>query len=194
MKPAVFVDRDGTLIIDRGYLSRLDDMELLPGAIEALRLVREAGFAVVVVTNQAGVARGRFEESFVPEAHRHLQSLLESGGASVDAFYYCPHHPEGVVDAYRRVCECRKPAPGMVVRAARELDLDVARSFVVGDTWLDVGLATRAGARGILVRTGYGASVEAAPPKGVSAAAVVDTVLDAAHFVIGESRPAATER
>jgi D-glycero-D-manno-heptose 1,7-bisphosphate phosphatase len=194
MKPAVFVDRDGTLIIDRGYLDRIDHMELLPGAVEALRLVREAGFAVVVVTNQAGVARGRFDEAFVPEAHRHLQALLSAGGASVDAYYYCPHHPEGIVEEYRRVCECRKPAPGMVQRAAREMSLDVNRSFVIGDTWLDVGLAARSGARGILVRTGYGASVEQAPPEGLSADAVVDTVLDAARYVVDQARRTAADR
>lgn len=184
MRPAVFVDRDGTLIEERGYLDRLDLVALIPGAAEAIRLLRQSGFAVVVVTNQAGVARGRFGEPFVEETHRFLQAELSALGAPLDGFYYCPHHPEGVVPGYRQACRCRKPEPGLVERAARDLDLDVPRSFVVGDKWLDVELAARAGARGILVRTGYGAVAERTPPPGVPVEAVVDTVLDAARHIV----------
>lgn len=184
MKPAVFLDRDGTLIEERGYLDRLDLIQPFPWASAALRRLREAGYALVLVTNQAGVARGYFDEAFVQEAHRHLAALLEADGVVLDGYYYCPHHPEGVVEAYRRLCRCRKPAPGMVEEAARDLDLDVARSFVIGDKWLDVELAKNAGARGILVRTGYGADIEAEPPRGLQPFAIVDTLADAADVIV----------
>jgi D-glycero-D-manno-heptose 1,7-bisphosphate phosphatase len=139
---------------------------------------------VVVVTNQAGVARGYFSEAFVNEAHRHLDTLLAPEGAAPDAYYYCPHHPDGVVEGYRAVCRCRKPAPGMVEQAVRDWDIDVARSFVVGDKWLDVGLANQAGARGILVRTGYGEATADAPPPGVRAERVVPTLREAVDYIV----------
>jgi D-glycero-D-manno-heptose 1,7-bisphosphate phosphatase len=182
MRPAVFLDRDGTLIVERNYLNRLDLVELFPWSVDALRLLREAGFALVVVTNQAGVARGYFEEDFVLATHAHLDSLLAAGGAAVDGYYYCPHHPEGVVERYRVACRCRKPAPGMIEAAARELDLDPSRSFVVGDRWLDVALAENAGATGLLVRTGYGTETEG-DLQGHQPAAIVETLIDAAHWI-----------
>ena len=183
VKPAVFLDRDGTLIEERGYLDRLDDIALFAETPAALTLLRDAGYALVLVTNQAGVARGFFDEAFVQAAHRRLADLLAAEGLTLDGYYYCPHHPEGVVAGYARVCQCRKPAPGMVEQAVRDLDIDVERSFVVGDKWLDVELATNAGARGILVRTGYGAGAEESwgPNQPL---AIVDTVLDAAREIL----------
>ena len=157
MRPAVFLDRDGTLIEERNYLDRLDLIAPLPGVVPALTRLRDAGFALVLVTNQAGVARGYFDERFVRAAHEPLAALFARDGLVLDGYYYCPPHPQAAVPAYRRVCRCRKPAPGSVEEPARDLDLDVARSFVIGDKWLDVELAKNAGARGILVRTGYGA-------------------------------------
>jgi D-glycero-D-manno-heptose 1,7-bisphosphate phosphatase len=188
MRPAVFLDRDGTLIEERNYLDRLDLIAPFPGAAAALTRLRDAGFALVVVTNQAGVARGYFDEDFVRRAHEHLAALLARAGIVLDGYYYCPHHPEGTVDRYRRVCRCRKPAPGMVEDATRDLDLDVARSFVIGDKWLDVELAQNAGARGVLVRTGYGADVEAEAPQGVQPFAVVDTLAGAADVILADAR------
>jgi D-glycero-D-manno-heptose 1,7-bisphosphate phosphatase len=184
VKPAVFLDRDGTLIEDVGYLDRLDRIALFPWTVDAIRALNRAGFIVVVITNQSGVARGFFTEAFVEETHRHLSARLAAGGARIDAYYYCPHHPDGAVAAYRRHCDCRKPASGLVDRAVRELDLDPARSFVVGDKWLDVGLARAAGARGILVRTGTGAIEEARPIPGVSADAIVDNLAGAASWIL----------
>ena len=189
MKPAVFLDRDGTLIEERGYLDRLDLIAPFPWASSALRRLRDAGYALVLVTNQAGVARGYFDEAFVQEAHRHLAALLAADGVVLDGYYYCPHHPEGTVPAYRRTCRCRKPGPGMVEQAAADLGLDVARSFVVGDKWLDVELAANAGARGILVRTGYGAGPEAAPPAGVALYGVADTLADAVDLILKAPAP-----
>jgi D-glycero-D-manno-heptose 1,7-bisphosphate phosphatase len=192
VKPAVFLDRDGTLIEERGYLDTLEDIVLLAGTTDALHLLRDAGYALVLVTNQAGVARGFFNEAFVRQAHRHLAAMLATEGIVLDGYYYCPHHPDGVVAEYSRVCQCRKPAPGMVAQAARDLDLDVGRSFVVGDKWLDVELASNAGARGLLVRTGYGAGVENSPPHLTKPQAITDTLLDAAHEILRQS--AAAER
>ena len=186
MRPAVFLDRDGTLIEERGYLSKLEDIALFADTPAALRRLRDAGFALVVVTNQAGIARGYFDEAFVQKAHRCLGEMLAAEGIVIDGYYYCPHHPDGLVPEYSRVCRCRKPAPGMVEHAARDLDLDVDRSFVVGDKWLDVELATNAGARGILVRTGYGAGDEQRPELS-KAIAIVDTILDAANEIVRQA-------
>ena len=182
--PAVFLDRDGTMIEDVGYLDALDRIEVFPWTVDAIRMLNRAGLQVVVVTNQAGIARGLFTEAFVQQAHRHIEARLEAGGARVDAYYYCPHHPDGTVAAFTRRCDCRKPGPGMIAQAAADLGLAPARSFVVGDTWLDVGLARAAGARGILVRTGKGAGLEAQPPAGVAADAVVDNLAAAASWII----------
>jgi D-glycero-D-manno-heptose 1,7-bisphosphate phosphatase len=156
VKRAVFLDRDGTLIEEAGYLDRLERMVLFPYTIDAVRLLNRAGLAVVVVSNQSGVARGFFDEAFVQATQRHLSSALASGGAVVDAFYYCPHHPEGTVAAYRQACECRKPKPGLLERAARDLGLDLRQSVVVGDRTHDIETGNAVGARSVLVRTGYG--------------------------------------
>jgi D-glycero-D-manno-heptose 1,7-bisphosphate phosphatase len=183
-RPAVFLDRDGTMIEDVGYLAALDRLTFFPWTVDAIRALNRAGLPVVVITNQSGIARGLFTETFVDDTHRHISAKLEAGGARVDAYYYCPHHPDGKVEAYARRCECRKPARGLVDRAARDLGLDPPRSFVVGDTWLDVGLAREIGARGILVRTGGGAYWEARAPKDVAADAVVDNLAAAASWIL----------
>ncbi|HEY5599428.1 MAG TPA: HAD-IIIA family hydrolase, partial [Candidatus Manganitrophaceae bacterium] len=148
---AVFLDRDGTIIRDVGHLSSLDQLSLIPGAARAVGRLNRAGVRTILVTNQSGVARGLFTEAFLDEAHRRLQTLLAKEGARLDRIYYCPHHPD-----FMR-CDCRKPEMGMVERAVREGPIDLARSYVVGDKSLDIALA-RGGAKGVLVRTGYGES------------------------------------
>lgn len=187
-RPAVFLDRDGTLIEDVGYLDRFERLAVMPWAAEALKALRSAGFALVMVTNQSGVAQGMIEESFVVDVHRFLADQFAEAGAPFDGIYYCPHHPSGSVEAFRRDCDCRKPRPGMALQAERELGLDLARSFVVGDKWLDVGLGNAIGGGGILVRTGYGGSEERRPKPGITPVAIVDTVLDAASFIIRTTR------
>jgi D-glycero-D-manno-heptose 1,7-bisphosphate phosphatase len=181
---AVFLDRDGTLIEEVGYLDRVERLELYPWTIDAVRALNRAGLRVVLVSNQSGVARGFFTETIVDEVHRALASRLAEGGARLDAYYYCPHHPDGKVTAYAIACECRKPKRGLVDRAVRELGVDPARSFVVGDRWLDVELARSVGARGVLVRTGYGAAEEARAPAGVAADAVVDNLAGAVSWIL----------
>ena len=153
---AVFLDRDGTINEEVGYLDRIEKLKLIPGAAEAIRLINESGMKAVVITNQSGVARGILAESFVTEIHTRLAEMLRAEGALIDAFYFCPHHPtEGRVE-YLKFCDCRKPAPGMLLRAAEELLIDPNRSYMVGDTLKDIEAGARAGAQGILVRTGYG--------------------------------------
>jgi D-glycero-D-manno-heptose 1,7-bisphosphate phosphatase len=184
MTPAVLLDRDGTLIEEVGYLDRLERLKLFPSSIDAVRLLNRAGFRVVVVTNQAGVAHGMFDERFVAETHRFLDEKMAQAGARVDRYYYCPHHPNAGVERYRMRCECRKPGTGMIRQAAADLDLDIPKSFVVGDRWLDIEMAKGAGARGILVRTGYGATEEARPRDGVTADAIVDNLIEATTWIL----------
>ncbi len=164
---AVFLDRDGTINEEVGYLDCLEKLHLIPGAAEAIRLINESGMKAVVVTNQSGVARGIFDEAFVDTVHRRLQEMLAVEGASLDGVYFCPHHPTEGRGSYLRSCDCRKPTPGLLLRAAEELSLDPERSTMVGDTLKDIEAATRIGARGILVRTGYG--TEAADALGLAA-------------------------
>jgi D-glycero-D-manno-heptose 1,7-bisphosphate phosphatase len=153
---AVFLDRDGTINEEIGYMDRLEKLRLIPGAAEAIRLINASGMKAVVVTNQSGIARGIFTESFVAETHARLGEMLRAEGASLDGIYFCPHHPTEGRGDYRRGCECRKPSPGLLLRAAAELHIDPARSYMVGDTLKDIEAGARAGAQGILVRTGYG--------------------------------------
>jgi D-glycero-D-manno-heptose 1,7-bisphosphate phosphatase len=188
MRPAVFLDRDGTLIEDVGYLDAISRVAFYPWTIDSIRALNRAGLAVVVVTNQSGIARGILDEALVEATHRHLSARLEAGGARVDAYYYCPHHPRGSVPQFARECDCRKPARGLIDRAVTDLGLDPARSFVVGDKWSDVQLGREVGARAILVRTGGGAVEEPRPPAGLVADAIVDNLAAAASWILCRHR------
>jgi D,D-heptose 1,7-bisphosphate phosphatase len=148
---AVFLDRDGTLIVNRHYGSDPEAIELLPGVVEGLRSLREAGYRLVLVSNQSGVARGYFDEAAVGRMHDRLQRMLDAHGAALDGLEYCPHHPEGAVVDYASVCACRKPEPGMIRRAARKHGIDLSASWTVGDIEADVEAGRRAGTRTVLV-------------------------------------------
>jgi D-glycero-D-manno-heptose 1,7-bisphosphate phosphatase len=156
MKPAIFMDRDGTLSHEVGYVNHLSRFRLYPYAVDAVRLINRSGFLAVVVTNQAGVARGYFPESLVHEVHGALRTAMERGGARLDGLYVCLHHPSAGEPPYREDCDCRKPRPGLLRRAEAELGVDLRRSWVVGDRRNDVEVAWNAGARAALVRSGYG--------------------------------------
>lgn len=181
---AVFLDRDGTLIEEVGYLDRVDRVRLFPWSVTAIRALNDANIPIVLITNQSGVARGFFSEAVVDEVHHHIGKLLAAGGAHLDAYYYCPHHRDGKIARYAVACDCRKPGRGLVDRAARDLNVDAVRSFTVGDRWLDVALARNIGGRGILVRTGYGADEERRPADGLAADAVVNNLVEAASWIL----------
>lgn len=151
---AVFFDRDGVLNRDVGYPHRPGQIEWTPGAAEAIKAATAAGRRVFVVTNQSGVARGYFDEAAVQALHGWMAETLAAQGASIDGFAYCPHHPEGVVQGYARACDCRKPAPGMILRLIAEHDLDPARSLLIGDKASDMEAARRAGVLGVLFEGG----------------------------------------
>jgi D-glycero-D-manno-heptose 1,7-bisphosphate phosphatase len=155
-RPALFMDRDGTLSHEVGYVNHPSRFRLYPWTVEAVRAVNRAGWLAVVVTNQAGVARGYFPESVFEEVQAKLAQDVAAGGARIDALYACLHHPDVGVPPYRTECDCRKPRPGLLRRAEAELGADLKRSWVVGDRHGDLQLAWNAGARGALVKTGYG--------------------------------------
>ena len=177
---AVFMDRDGTINEEVGYLSRLDLLKLIPGTPEAIRLINEAGMITVVVTNQSGVARGYFSEDFVETVHRRINEMLQEQGARIDRFYFCPHHPVYGNGPYKIACSCRKPESGLFLRASEELDIDLARSYVVGDMLKDIDAGKRVGARGVLVRTGYGQNITQTDKP----VYIAEDVLDAVKWIL----------
>lgn len=146
-RPAAFLDRDGVLNEDTGYVWRIEDFRWMPGAVQACRNLQDAGYALVVVTNQSGVARGMYTLADVDRLHAHMAQALAVAGVTMTAFYACPHHPEGTVPAYRSACTCRKPQPGMLLQALRDHGLDAARSVMFGDREGDLEAARRAGVR-----------------------------------------------
>jgi D-glycero-D-manno-heptose 1,7-bisphosphate phosphatase len=170
----VLLDRDGTIIVHKEYITSPIDVKLIPGVAEGIRLLRKLGLIVAVVTNQSGIGRGYFGLNDLELIHQRMEKLLADNGAAVDAIYFCPHHPD-------EGCECRKPAPGLALKAARDFGINLADSFVIGDNICDVELGQKIGATTILVRTGYGTDIEAAgffqPDQ------VADNLLDAARLI-----------
>ncbi len=187
MTPAVFLDRDGVLIAEVEYLSNVSQVRLVPGAAAAVLRLNAAGRPVVVVTNQSGVARGYFPESRVTEVHRHISALLLAEcGAVIDHFDFSPFHPTDGVGEYRRDTDCRKPKPGMLLRSAAALGLDLSNSWMVGDRRSDLEAGAAAGCRTILVRTGYGSVCDVtAPDDALKLAAVVPSVVEAVDVILG---------
>jgi len=155
-RPAVFIDRDGTLTKEVGYVNHEDRIELEEGAGQAVAKLNRLGIPVVVITNQAGAARGYFSMEVLIKTRERLYQLLADFGAHLDGYYYCPHHPNGIVAPYNISCDCRKPKPGMILTAARDLDLDLKQSYMAGDKYEDLQLAWNAGTKAIMVKTGYG--------------------------------------
>jgi D-glycero-D-manno-heptose 1,7-bisphosphate phosphatase len=191
-RPAVFIDRDGTLTEEVGYVNHPQRLKLLPRSAEAVRRLNAAGVAAVVATNQSGVARGYFSEDVLQAVHDEMLAQLKRAGAHLDGVYVCPHHPHEGAPPFRMACECRKPRPGLLIRAAGDLGLDLAASVVVGDKPSDLQAARAVGARGVLVLSGYGrgeweyrrASM-AVPPDHVA-----EDLLDAVEwFLTGQGTP-----
>jgi len=155
-QPAVFLDRDGTINEQMGYINHISRFVLLPGVGQAIRRLNERNIPVVVVTNQSGLARGYFPASLLDEVHKQMEEQLAAEGAHIDGLYICPHHPEAKEKKYRKACNCRKPKTGLLEQATADLGLDPARSFMVGDRWSDLKCGAAAGLTPILVLTGYG--------------------------------------
>ncbi|MBC7933655.1 MAG: HAD family hydrolase [Rubrivivax sp.] len=156
LRRAVFIDRDGTISEEVGYVNHASRYRVFPFASEAVRTLGAAGWLAILVTNQAGVARGYFKEEMIGNVHNVLSQELERGGARLDAIYYCPHHPSVGEPPYRQDCDCRKPRPGLIRRAAEDFGLDLARCWMVGDRYSDTELARNAGVQSAFVLSGYG--------------------------------------
>ncbi|MBI2228314.1 MAG: HAD family hydrolase [Deltaproteobacteria bacterium] len=180
--PAVFLDRDGTLIRDVGYLYRQDQVEILPRVVESIRLLRGQGFLLVVVTNQSAVARGRLTEEDLGRIHGALNARLAQDGAHLDGIYYCPHHPTEGVGPYHVECDCRKPNTGMIVKAIADLGLDPSSSYVVGDKTSDMDLAERIGAKGVRIAREFAAGGDSSASK----YPVVTDLWQAAEWIVGD--------
>ena len=183
-RKAVFLDRDGTLNVDVGYLHQLEDLELFPWTGDALRLLKRAGYLLVVVTNQSGIAHGLIAPEFIPACHAEMRRRLAPAGADLDALYFCNHHPRGSIAELAVECRCRKPRPGMVEDAVRDFQIDTSQSWVIGDKWLDVNLGHAVGARSILVRTGWGIEQERQRPEGQQVDAICDNLIHAVSVII----------
>jgi D-glycero-D-manno-heptose 1,7-bisphosphate phosphatase len=178
------LDRDGTLIEERGYLERLDALTLFPWTPDAIRLLNRAGLATVVITNQSAIGRGIIDQPFLRQVHDALDAHLARGNATIDAYYFCPHHPEANLEQYRQVCRCRKPGPGMIEQACREMQIDPARSVMVGDRWLDVASGHAAGTRTVLVRTGHDGHDGDRPASGPGADAILNNLMEAVGWIL----------
>ena len=190
MRPAVFIDRDGTINEQRGYVNHLSRFRLLPGAGKAISLLNKSNRIVVVTSNQSGIARGYFPLELVEEIHEVMRGELGKAGAHVDEIYYCPHHPDGIVPEYSKECRCRKPKTGLIEKARSEFDIDMERSYVIGDRWNDIEFASNAGLFGILVLTGYGmGDLEyIVPGKKIKPSFVAQDLTGAARWILSQDK------
>ncbi len=183
-RPALFVDRDGTINEEVDFLTNPDHLHILPGSVEALRTAMQMGFRIVVMTNQSGVARGFLSERRLLEIHAALTQRMKLEGVVIDAIYYCPHHPDLGIPPYRVDCDCRKPKPGMIERGARELGIDLRTSFVIGDRMIDIQAGNALGIPSILVLTGYGeAEIELCRSNNVPVAHVAPDLREAVEHI-----------
>ncbi len=187
MDRVVFLDRDGTMNREVNYLHKPEDLVILPGVPGAIRMLREAGFSIVVVTNQAGVARGYYTCEDVENLHAYFNEVLENDGAHVDHFFYCPHHPEHGIGEYKRECDCRKPGIGMFRMAEQYYEIDKEHSYMIGDKLLDVEAGRNYGVHSILVGTGYGAAVYE-EQEASAYDFYAETLVGAARYIIDRER------
>ncbi|MFQ5632864.1 MAG: D-glycero-beta-D-manno-heptose 1,7-bisphosphate 7-phosphatase [bacterium] len=185
-KSVVFLDRDGTINEEVNYLSTIEQFKFIDGAVDAIRLLNEAGLLAILITNQAGVARGYYDEDRVAKIHDFMEKQLQRSGARLDGIYYCPHHPTAGLGKYKIDCQCRKPNPGLLEKAAADLHIDLSKSYVIGDKISDLQAGLAVGCRTILVRTGYGKEVEKALPEdGLQPDYIADDVLEAVGWILG---------
>ncbi|MBU5612449.1 D-glycero-beta-D-manno-heptose 1,7-bisphosphate 7-phosphatase [Geomonas azotofigens] len=185
---AVFLDRDGTINEEVQYLCRVEEFRLIPGVPYALQRLKDAGFLLVVVTNQSGIGRGLYDEAALQAIHDRMHEELGDFGITIDACYFCPHHPEHGVGDYRVECTCRKPQPGMLEQAAEDLDIDLSRSYMIGDKLGDIEAGINAGCVSLMVRTGYGAADAARLPAGVRAYDDLQAAVEAIFAAEGKGK------
>ncbi|WP_105903111.1 D-glycero-beta-D-manno-heptose 1,7-bisphosphate 7-phosphatase [Vibrio gangliei] len=179
-KPAVFIDRDGVINVDHGYVSNVDDFEYIDGVFDATKALKDLGYLLVLVTNQSGIARGYYTEQEFLTLTEWMDWNFVDLGVEFDGIYYCPHHPEGSVEKYTQVCDCRKPEPGMFISAQQELDIDMAKSVMIGDKADDMRAAIAAGVKNkILVRSGKAVTEEAQQLADV----VLDSIKDVPKYL-----------
>lgn len=185
---AVFLDRDGTINEQMGYINHISRFQLLPRAIEGIKLLNSHNIPVIVVSNQSGLARGYFPLELLDEVHEKMNNMLAEQGAHVDGIYYCPHHPEAKEEAFRKKCNCRKPRTGLLETAAKEMNLDLHQSFMVGDRWSDLECGVNAGATSVLVLTGYGMGDKQyiGPTKKVQPSFIGKDLLHVAEWIVAE--------
>lgn len=186
-KPAVFLDRDGTINEQMGYINHLSRFVIFPRVAEAVRLLNTHDFWAIVITNQGGVARGYYPIELMHEIHALLRRSLKNEGAVIDGIFYCPHHPAGIVPEYSIACDCRKPKTGLIDQALESFNIDMANSYMVGDRYVDVELASRLNLKGILVKTGYGLGEidYVLPQMPVKPNYVAQDLLDAVKWILG---------
>ncbi len=189
-RPAVFIDRDGTINEQMGYINHLSRFVLLPRVAEAVRALNASGFASIVVSNQSGVARGYFPIELVYEVHDRMQDLLSKKGARLDGIFFCPHHTQGIIPEYTISCDCRKPGIGLIEQARNELDLDMSSSYVIGDRCQDLEMVWRAGLESVLVLTGYGRGEREyiLPRERVKPAYIAEDLLDGVRWIINSRK------
>lgn len=184
MSIGLFLDRDGTVNEEVDFLTTPDGLRLIPGSAAAIQVANQLGLKVIIVTNQSGVARGLLSEQRLQEIHQHLIEQLKQEGALLDAIYYCPHLPEEGNSPYHRECSCRKPKPGMLMQAAAQFDIDLSRSFVVGDRKIDVEMGMKVGATTIAVRTGYGNDeIQLMQTSNITPDYIAENLFDAVQYI-----------
>jgi len=185
-KNAVFLDRDGTIVVHEPYLSSPDQLKLLPNAVEGIRLFKESGYLVVVITNQSGIARGFFDEERLVLIHKKLMRMLEEEGITIDDIYYCPHHTEGVIEQYALDCDCRKPKPKMLLNAAKQHNIDLTQSLMIGDSEVDMQAGKNAGCKCVLIKN-FCVDATARINPGENTDFVVRDLLEAAQLFTSEA-------
>lgn len=151
MNKAVFLDRDGTINIDKGYLYKISDFEFLPGAVEGLRMLQDAGYLLIIITNQSGIGRGYYTEEDFMRLNDYMKEELKKSGVNISGVYYCPHLPDAEVERYRKICNCRKPATGLFERAVKDFDIDLSLSYAIGDKERDCSICLKSDCRGFLI-------------------------------------------
>jgi D-glycero-D-manno-heptose 1,7-bisphosphate phosphatase len=185
-RPAVFIDRDGTINEQMGYVNHPSRFVILPGVAEAFRTLNNNGYLAIIVSNQSGVARGYFPIELLHNLHSLMKETLLKEGAMVDGIFFCPHYPKGSVPEYSIDCDCRKPKNGLIKQACEQFDIDLSRSYMIGDHYTDMELAARSNLKGILVKTGYGAGVIEynLPSMSVKPWHIANDLLDAVNLII----------